>query len=76
MLNHIEESIRNWEDGKATDTVYLDIAKAFDKVDHDILCYKLKTLGITGKLDVWIREFLTSRTQRISANGLISDHFQ
>ena len=55
LLNHMEESIRNWEDGKATDTIYLDFAKAFDKVDHDILCHKLKALGITGKLGMWIR---------------------
>ena len=75
LLNHIEESIRNWEDGKATDTIYLDFAKAFDKVDHDILCHKLKALGITGKLGIWIREFLTGRTQRVSANGLLSDSF-
>merc|ERR1712215_125392 len=40
-----------------------------------ILCHKLKILGITGKLGVWIREFLTGRTQRVSANGLISDPF-
>ena len=36
LLNHIEDAIRNWEEGKATDTIYLDFAKAFDKVDHDI----------------------------------------
>ena len=55
LLNHVEEAIRNWEQGKATDTIYLDFAKAFDKVDHDILCHKLRALGITGKLGVWIR---------------------
>ena len=76
LLNHVEESIRNWEDGKATDTVYLDFAKAFDKVDHNILCHKLKILGITGRLGVWIREFFTGRTQRVSTNGLLSDLFQ
>ena len=75
MVNHVEESIRNCEDRKATDTVYLDFAKAFDKVDHDILCHKIKALGITGKLGVWIREFLTGRTQRVSANGLLSYPF-
>merc|ERR1712105_76335 len=73
LLNHVEEAIRNWEDGKATDTIYLDFAKAFDKVDHDILCHKLKALGITGKVGVWIKEFLTGRYQKGSANGLLSD---
>ena len=42
LLNHVEEAIRAWEKGKVTDTLYLDFAKAFDKVDHDILCHKLK----------------------------------
>merc|ERR1711909_145286 len=73
LLNHVEEAIRNWEDCKATDTIYLDFAKAFDKVDHDILCHKLRALGITGKVGVWIKEFLTGRYQRVSANGVLSD---
>merc|ERR1712121_438709 len=55
LLNHIEDSTRNWEEGKATDTMYLDFAKAFDKVDRDILCYKLKALDVSGKLNIWIR---------------------
>ena len=62
LLNHVEEAISYWEDGKATDTMYLDFAKAFDKVDHDILCHKLRALGITGKVGVWIKEFLTGKT--------------
>merc|ERR1711888_442968 len=76
LLNHVEEAIRNWEEDKATDTIYLDFAKAFDKVDHDILCHKLKTLGITGKVGVWIKEFLIERYQQVSANGLLSDPFK
>ena len=69
----MEEAIRAWEKGKATDTIYLDFAKAFDKVDHDILCHKLKKLGITGKVGIWIKEFLTGRSQRVSANGVLSE---
>ena len=48
LLNQIERLFRSWEEGKATDTIYLDFAKAFEKVDHDIFCQKLKRLGITG----------------------------
>ena len=53
----------------------MDFAKGFDKFDHNILCHKLKTLGITGKFGVWIRDFVTGRTQRVSANGLLSIPF-
>merc|ERR1711874_936707 len=58
---------------KATDTVYLDFAKAFDKVDHGILCHKLKNLCIKGKVGIWIKEFLSGRSQQVSANGILSD---
>ena len=44
------------------DMVYLDFAKAFDKVDHGVLLHKIKMLGITGKLGVWVYHFLTGRT--------------
>merc|ERR1712121_217654 len=50
LLNHVEEAIRNWKEDKATDTFYLDFAKAFDKVDHDILSHKVKALGVSGRL--------------------------
>ena len=73
LLNQIEQLIRSWEEGKATDTIYLDFAKAFDKVDHNILCRKLKHLGITGKVGIWIHKFLTGRYQQVSANGVLSD---
>ena len=73
LLQQIEQMIRAWEDGKSTDTIYLDFAKAFDKVDHNILCKKIKRLGITGKIGIWIREFLTGRSQQVSANGVLSE---
>ncbi|CAL4078644.1 unnamed protein product, partial [Meganyctiphanes norvegica] len=44
-----------------------------DKVDHNILCRKIQRLGITGKVGIWIREFLTGRYQQVSANGVLSD---
>ena len=72
LLHQLEQMIRAWEDGKSTDTIYLDFAKAFDKVDHNILCHKIKRLGITGKVGLWIREFLTNRFQQVSANGALS----
>ena len=73
LLHQIEQLIRAWEECKSTDTIYLDFAKAFDKVDHNILCQKLKRLGITGKVGIWIREFLTGRFQQVSANGVLSE---
>ena len=55
------------------DVIYLDFAKAFDKVDHAIVLTKLSLLGIKGKLLDWIKSFLTDRTQYVVVNGFLSD---
>ena len=48
--------------GKRLDTVSLDFAKAFDKVDHEILLEKVKiTHKISEKNGKWIRKLLTDR---------------
>ena len=51
------------------DMIYLDFAKAFDKVDHNILLHKVKAIGIQGKLGIWIKSFLSNRTQHVRLPG-------
>ncbi len=44
-------------------TVFLDLTKAFDKVWHKGLLYKLKKIRITGNLFKWIESYLSNRKQ-------------
>ena len=60
------------EKGEVVDVIYLDFAKAFDKVDHGILLRKLKELGIGGFLLKWLQEFLLNRQQRVAIDGVES----
>ena len=46
-------------------SVFLDISKAFDKVWHKGLIYKLKQNGISGNLLDTITDFLSSRKQKL-----------
>ena len=73
LLEHFCRVYEALEEGARMDTVYLDFAKAFDKVDHDILMEKLAKNKIKGKLGKWIREFLRNRKYRVVANGEISE---
>ena len=50
LLAHYEDILLNANSGNGTDTVYLDFAKAFDKVIHGLLLKKLEKVGIKGKL--------------------------
>ena len=49
--------------------VFCDVSKAFDKVWHDGLLYKLNKLGITGDLLKWFKDYLNSRQQRVLIRG-------
>ena len=49
--------------------VFLDFAKAFDKVPTERLMKKLEAHGIRGKVGSWIRAWLTNRKQRVSVNS-------
>ena len=50
-------------------SVYLDMSKAFDKVWHEGLIFKLKQNGIEGKLLSLFQNYLNNRKQRVVING-------
>ena len=72
LLEHYDKILGFLEEGNNVDSIYLDFAKAFDKVDIGLLCHKLKQMGIGGKLGVWLHNFLSNRKQFIVANGVKS----
>ena len=50
----------------------MDYAKAFDKVDHDLLIKKLQRYGFSEALITWISSFLSNRKQYVVVNGISS----
>ena len=53
-------------------SVFLDISKAFDKVWHEGLLYKLKSMGISGELHKLLENYLSGRLQRVVLIGQTS----
>ena len=74
LLSVYDEIILNLPNSQmsCTDMIYLDFAKAFDKVDHGVLLHKLKQLGITGKLVNWLLSFLSDRNHFVRIPGGVS----
>ena len=59
--------------GESADLVFLDFAKAFDKVPHQRLLSKLKAYGISDNLVRLIESFLTGRMQQVVLDGEVSE---
>ena len=73
LLEFTNKISENLENGKQTDILVMDFAKAFDKVSHSLLIHKLHHYGIQGKTNRWIQAFLHSRKQVVAVDGQESD---
>ena len=69
LLQHYDMIIKHMEAGKNVDVIYIDFAKAFDKLDFTLTLQKLNRLGISGKILRWIKSFLTGRIQMVHVRG-------
>ena len=51
---------------------FLDLKKAFDTIEHDILLKKIENTGIRGTALNWLTSYLNGRQQRVIVNGACS----
>ena len=57
------------DSNSSVDIVYLDFSKAFDKVDHGIFLPKLRAVGITGNIGIWLFHCLTDISHFVRLPG-------
>ena len=60
---------KSLDEGKEVRAVFCDISKAFDRVWHKGLLYKLQSVGISDSLLLWFRNYLAERKQRVVLPG-------
>ena len=69
VLHEIDELLNK---RTPTDVVYLDFAKAFDRVDHQLMLKKLSNFGVGENLLEWFRSYLKDCRQRVIVHGKTS----
>ena len=69
LLAHYDKIFSLLHQGHNVDVIYLDFAKAFDKLDFNVTLSKLKAFGIDGNVGRWLQSFLTGRYQTVIVNG-------
>ena len=72
LIDFIQELNSKNNQNIQTDLIIMDFAKAFDKVPHKRLLFKLNYYGIRHNTLKWIEAFLTDRTQTVVLNGTSS----
>jgi hypothetical protein len=65
LLKVVDNWVKALDDGGQIDVIYTDFEKAFDKVPHRRLISKLYAYGVDTVLIMWIKAFLSSRSQQV-----------
>ena len=73
LLKNTEDWYNGLDLGQLVGLVFIDLKKAFDTVDHEILCKKLQVYGVQHRELSWFRSYLTCRKQFCRVNGVASD---
>ena len=72
LVTIIHDIATHLNSGNQVDVLFLDFSKAFDKVPHKRLLYKLNYYGIRSPYLEWIEQFLTDRTQQVVVENKFS----
>ena len=72
LISTIDDFGSCLNEGGQCDVLFLDFSKAFDRVPHSRLLYKLNHYGIRSPLLKWLESFLTNRSQHVILNNCTS----
>ena len=73
LLSIYDDFLKSLDKNIKTQAIFFDISKAFDRVWHKGLLYKLSTIGINDQLLRWFKSYLSDRKQAVVVNGSCSD---
>jgi hypothetical protein len=73
LLEVTDSIYQNLDEGNSCCGIYLDLQKAFDTVNHDILLSKLYNYGVRGIVHHWFQSYLANRKQYTCVAGIKSN---
>ena len=69
LINLIDTWLEGIDNNELVGTLFIDLTKAFDLVDHEILLYKLSILNVSVETLQWFKSYLTDRSQIVKSSS-------
>ena len=73
IINYVTKELN---EGKLAAACFLDVQKAFDTVNHEILYVKLENAGVRGVALNWFKSYLSERKQKVLIGSTFSDSIE
>ena len=73
LLNLVDQITNELDNKQFSFGICIDLSKAFDTLDHEILISKLNHYGITGTANKWFYSYLEKRKQFVTIDSVSSD---
>ena len=73
LIDITDTLLLNMDRGDINGLLMLDLSKAFDLINHDLLLKKLEIYGLSETTLDWFNSYLWMRKQAVAVNGTISD---
>ena len=72
LLSVLDEWHTALDSGTSVHALFLDVSKAFDRVDHDVLLHKLRSMGLSDSPLKWMSSYLRGRSICTSVEKVLS----
>ena len=73
LLKTFEDIRKKLDSSEHSAAITIDLSKAFDSINHDLLLAKLSAYGVTKDALQLLRSYLTDRKQHVKTDGILSD---
>lgn len=73
IIDVVDSVLKTLDNNEVAVAVFMDLAKAFDTINHGILLEKLNHYGVHGNAFCWFKSYLTNRKQMVKYNRTVSN---
>ncbi|CAH0563181.1 unnamed protein product [Brassicogethes aeneus] len=73
VIQFVRVVVNGMDKDKKCIAIFLDLAKAFDTVDHELLLERLEDIGIRGTALLLFKDYLENRKQKVKIDNILSD---